>query len=273
MKILITGYKGFIGKNLLKKLNEPNQYQVDVIELEDFYTDESTSISRLGEILNEKSPNVIFHVGACSDTLETRVNYMMILNYESTKIICDWANQNNAKVIYSSSAASYGTNGEFPSNLYGWSKYVGEGYVISNGGIGLRYFNVYGPGEENKGRMSSVAYQVHLKNKKSEEIKLFPGNPKRDFVYVKDIILANLYALENFETLKGQWYDVGYSEARTFEDVIKCMGIEEFTYYDKDEIPKGYQFYTKSKKLMPGWEPKYPIEIGLKEYTKVLNNE
>ena len=65
-------------------------------------------------------------------------------------------------MIYSSSAANYGTNGEFPSNLYGWSKYVGEGYVVANGGIGLRYFNVYGPGEENKGILNYLGINQNL---------------------------------------------------------------------------------------------------------------
>ena len=72
---------------------------------------------------------------------------------------------------------------------------MGEGYVVSNNGIGLRYFNVYGPGEEDKGRMSSVAYQMFLKDKNNEEIKLFPKKPKRDFVYVKDIVKANIICI------------------------------------------------------------------------------
>ena len=182
MKILVTGYKGFIGKNLTKELEQNPDFEVDGIELDDFYTDEETPIHWLKNILDAKKPEVIFHVGACSDTLEKRVNYMMILNYESTKMICDWAKENGARVIYSSSAASYGTNEEFPSNLYGWSKYAGEGYVISNNGVALRYFNVYGPGEENKGGMSSVAYQSYIKKQNGEDVKLLPGYPRRDFV-------------------------------------------------------------------------------------------
>ena len=273
MKILVTGYKGFIGKNLLEELKGTKEFEIDFIELEDFYTDESTSIKNLNDLLDEKSPDFIFHVGACSDTLESRVNYMMILNYESTKIICDWSKKNGAKVIYSSSAASYGTNEEFPSNLYGWSKYAGEGYVISNGGVALRYFNVYGPGEENKGKMSSVAYQSYMKKKNGEDVKLFPGNPRRDFIYVKDIVAANIYAMQNFENVSGDWYDVGSDKARTFEDVLECVGINDFDYVDPKNIPVGYQFYTKSKKWMPGWGPKYSLEEGLKDYVKYLKNE
>lgn len=273
MKILVTGFRGFIGKNLTKELMKNPEFEVDGIELDDFYTDENTSINRLLDILDSINPEVIFHVGACSDTLEKRTNYMMILNYESTKMICDWAKKNNSMVIYSSSAASYGTNEKFPSNLYGWSKYAGEGYVTSNKGVALRYFNVYGPGEENKEKMSSVAYQSYLKKRNGEDVKLFPGNPRRDFVYVKDVILANIYAMNNFESLSGDWYDVGSESASTFEEVMECMGINDFDYVSPGIIPAGYQFYTKSKKWMPGWNPKYTLEEGLKEYVKYLKNE
>jgi len=115
------------------------------------------------------------------NTLETNVEYMMTRNYESTKIMMDWCIENNKPMIYSSSAANYGTNGKYPANLYGWSKYVAEGYVISNGGIGLRYFNVYGPGEEDKGKMASVAYQMFVKHNKGEDILLFPKKSKKRF--------------------------------------------------------------------------------------------
>ena len=131
--------------------------------------------------------DAVFHVGACSDTLETNVDYMMTRNYESTKIIMDWCVKNNKPMIYSSSAANYGTNNLYPSNLYGWSKYVGEGYVISNGGIALRYFNVYGPGEEDKGKMASVAYQMFIKNTKGEKITLFPKNHKEILFTLKTL--------------------------------------------------------------------------------------
>ena len=273
MRTLVTGHLGFIGGALSDFLETEKDFIVEKLELDEFFDQGKNSIDDLENLLDLMDPDVIFHVGACSDTLEKDVNYMMILNYESTKVICDWAKRKERRVIYSSSAASYGTNDKFPANIYGWSKYAGEGYVVSNGGIALRYFNVYGPGEEHKGRMSSVAYQMHLKKEKGEEIKLFPGEPKRDFVYIKDIISANMYAFENFESLKCKWYDVGYSEARTFEDVLSCMGISDFTYSEISEIPEGYQFYTRSKMLMPGWKPKYPIENGLEEYIRYLSNE
>lgn len=271
MKILITGNKGFIGSNLSKKFIglDRSVYQID---LDDFYTNNDQWTKKLISKLYNINPDVVFHVGACSDTLEKSVNYMMELNYESTKIIMDWVKFNSKKIIYSSSAANYGSN-NYPSNLYGWSKYAAEGYVISNGGLALRYFNVYGKGESHKGRMSSVAFQSYLKNKNGEQIKLFPGEPKRDFVYVEDVITANLFALENYDVLKYNWYDVGSEESRSFEDVLKNIGVSDWSYYEESDIPGGYQFYTKSSKWMPGWRPKYNLEKGLKEYIKSLSNE
>ena len=145
MKVLITGTKGFIGRNLKETLSK--DYEILTFEESDLNSDWR---SKLDNIFNEDL-KCVFHVGACSDTLEQNVNYMMLLNYEVTKYITDLCVNNGTPLIYSSSAANYGVNEEYPSNLYGWRKYVGEGYVISNGGIGLRYFNVYGPGEEDKG--------------------------------------------------------------------------------------------------------------------------
>ena len=181
-------------------------------------------------------------------------------------------NNKNVPIIYSSSAANYGINNEHPSNLYGWSKYVSEDFVNSKNGVSLRYFNVYGPGEEHKGPMSSVAYQSYVKSKNNIEVSLFPKKPKRDFVYVKDIISANIFAMNNNENLKGRYYEVGSGNARTFEDVLNLMSIK-FNYLDSNSIPTGYQFFTESnfRKWMPGWKPNWSLEKGIEEYKKILN--
>jgi len=153
-KVLVTGARGFIGKNLVKEL----EFEYEVLTFEEIDLDGDWKL-RLKSLF-DKGLYGVFHVGACSNTLEQDVNYMMLLNYEVTRYLADLCRDNDVKLIYSSSAANYGINGEYPSNLYGWSKYTGEGYVISNGGVALRYFNVYGPGEEDKGKMASVAYQM-----------------------------------------------------------------------------------------------------------------
>jgi ADP-L-glycero-D-manno-heptose 6-epimerase len=267
-KVIVTGHKGFIGRSLLNELKK-NGY--DVYGLDESYFSQENWTKVLLIQLNEINPDVVFHVGACSDTLEQDVDYMMTRNYESTKIIMDWCKENDCPMIYSSSAANYGINNEYPSNLYGWSKYAGEGYVISNGGVALRYFNVYGPGEDQKGKMASVAYQMHLRAWTGKEILLFPKKPQRDFVYVKDVVSANLFALGNYQRLKGKYYEVGFGEARGFEDVLDNMGIK-YEYTDEDKIPVGYQFYTcsDSNKWMGGWKPTWNLEMGIKDYKNYL---
>jgi ADP-L-glycero-D-manno-heptose 6-epimerase len=177
-------------------------------------------------------------------------------------------------MIYSSSAANYGINGDYPSNLYGWSKYAGEQYVLQNSGIALRYFNVYGPGEEHKGRMSSVAFQMYQKQKSGEKIYLFPRRPKRDFVYIKDVISANLYAAEHFDQLLGNYYEVGSGKAEAFESVLDELQIP-YEYTPESSIPKGYQFFTQSQPIswMKGWKPEFDLQRGLKDYKKHLDKK
>ncbi len=265
-KVIVTGSKGFIAKNLIKEID--GKYDLMFID-EDIFND-SNWVINLSNILHSFGPNIIFHIGACSDTLELNVNYMMTRNYEFTRILSDYCHDFNCKMIYSSSAANYGTNDLYPSNLYGWSKYVAEQYIIKNGGIGLRYFNVYGPLEDHKGKMASVAYQMLEKQKNGQEIEIYPLKPQRDFVYVKDIVNANLFASKWYSDYSGNWYEVGSGDARTFEDVLDILKIE-YSYTDENTIPKGYQFYTKSNpnKWMFGWKPQYNLEEGLKDY---LNN-
>ena len=128
----------------------------------------------------------------------------------------------------SSSAACYGIDDMVPSNLYGWSKYCAERVVSALGGISLRYFNVYGPGEEHKGRMASVFYQAYLQNLNGHIFNLFPGFPKRDFIFVDDVTTANLIAIRSFASCSGLVFDVGTATPRTFEDGLKIMQISKY---------------------------------------------
>jgi ADP-L-glycero-D-manno-heptose 6-epimerase len=262
MKILITGSDGFIGSNLRSELFSDNI----VYDLSEDFLQDSEWEDNLIKYLDQILPDSVFHVGACSNTLETDVNYIMTRNYQFTKILVDWCSFKNIPLIYSSSASCYGDNGTCPSNLYGWSKYTAEQYVISNWGIALRYFNVYGSGEEHKGNMASVAYQMLVKNSAGESVKLFKGNPKRDFVYIDDVVSANIYGMNHFFKLNKKFYDVGSGIPESFESVMEILDIP-YVYSELDP-PKGYQFYTCSNKnsWMPGWKPKYNLEKGLKIY-------
>lgn len=270
MKVLVTGDKGFIAKRLIWQLDR--SHSVIGIDVEDFMNAEDWQ-QQLADIVSDFSPDVIFHVGACSDTMEQDVNYMMKLNYESTKILASYCYYTGCKMIYSSSAANYGTNGKHPSNLYGWSKYAAEDYVTLTGGVALRYFNVYGPGEEHKGRMASVAYQAYAANQEDRKVFLFPKRPTRDFVHVDDVVSANLHALENYDECGSNWFEVGSGESRPFEDILNQMDIP-FIYTPEEAIPAGYQFHTVSNDVhwMQGWKPKHTIDTGIPAYLEYLKN-
>jgi nucleoside-diphosphate-sugar epimerase len=122
--------------------------------------------------------------------------------------------------------------------------------------------------------MSSIINQVYKFNKETpnKSFKLFLGKPKRDFVYVDDIISANIYAFENFNILKGKYYEVGSGESRIFEDILNILGVK-IQYYREIDTPIGYQFYTCSSpdKWMPDWKPKYNLETGIKKYLLYLD--
>jgi len=260
MKIIVTGHKGFIGSNLKKELEK--KYEVVGVEIED--------LPNLSTILHDTKPNAIFHVGACSDTLNEQLDWMMETNWESTVLISNYCSQVNIPLIYSSTAAIYGDLHGY-KNLYAWSKYTAEQHVVTNKQIALRYFNVYGPGEEHKGKMASVAYQSFTKHNNSVPVKLFPLNPRRDFVYIKDVVDANLFALKNYFKLEKKYYDVGVGKEESFEYVMDIMEIP-YTYTEASEIPKNYQFNTVSNKdrWLKSWKPKYDLEKGLKEYKDYL---
>ena len=266
MRVLLTGCHGFIGRNVNDVLMETKGIN-SVICIEKDYMNYSGWESSLVKVVQDC--DVVIHVGAISDTMLTDPNKMMKYNYEFSRVLFNIAEYYDKKVVYSSSAANKGDGGSVPSNLYGWSKYITEKYGIAKVSkfYALRYFNVYGPGEENKGNMASVAFQAHRMGK----FDLFPGNPKRDFVYVKDVVSATIYPI--FNNILSGVYEVGSGEARTFEDVLNIMGVK-YKYRDDSEVPNGYQYYTKANKksFMTGWKPIYSLEKGLTEYKEYLES-
>ena len=258
MKVLLTGHKGFIGSRLLSKLNNLG-YFVWTLEKEGNYEELylESIISRC---------DVIFHVGAISDTTLQDANEMLYYNFTLSKMIFDLARKHDVKVVYSSSAANYGSGNGIPNNLYGWSKLLTEEYGLKacEKFVALRYFNVYGPGEEHKGKMASVAYQAY----KSGKFKLFPGEISRDFVYVDDIVHANIHAA----ILERGVFDVGTGKAERFQTLLTGMEIP-YEYHTEDKIPSWYQYFTQADKdkFMPGWEPAYKISQGTELYRNYLN--
>lgn len=268
MNVLVTGHNGFIGSNLKKALEDRRH---NVFGIDESIFENKDWKDSLDEKLNEIRPSCIFHVGACSNTLEEDVSYMMSRNFDFTYGLTLWCQAYNIPIIYSSSAAIYG-NG-MGLNLYAWSKYVGESLVTMANGVSLRYFNVYGPGEEHKGNMASMFYQSWCKHVNGVKPKLFTMNPMRDFIYVDDVVDANLYAWEFYPFFKGRVFDVGTGEARPFEDGLEQMKIP-YEYHGHEMIlPKNYQFYTRANqdKFMTNWRAKFNLEQGLSKYLEYLS--
>ena len=261
MKILLTGHQGFIGGCLRKKLIELGH---NVSAIEKSFVD--TEMDELEPKVVES--DLIFHVGAIADTTLNDETEMLKYNYLFSKRLFDIAHAVQRKVIYSSSAACGGNGDGVPNNIYGWSKLLAEQYGLARCWeeefVSLRYFNVYGPGEQHKGNMASVAYQAW----KEGSFKLFPTRPKRDFIYIDDVISANLCAMH----AQTGVYEVGYGEARTFESSLDGMGIE-YEYRTANEIPPWYQHYTcaNKEKRVPRWKPRFSIEKGTKKYKEYLN--
>tara|TARA_R110000744_G_C19312782_1_gene556885 strand:+ start:711 stop:1496 length:786 start_codon:yes stop_codon:yes gene_type:complete len=260
VKYIITGTQGFIGKAVLKATQDAGHYAWIVNQDSNYWRD----VIGLEEIV--QMCDGIFHIGAISDTTEQDPNYMLYWNYTTSKILFDLARKYNKKVVYSSSAANYGDGNGIPNNIYGWSKLLAEEYGMKacERFVALRYFNVYGPGEEHKDKMASVAYQAYKKGK----FKLFPGDIKRDFVYIDDVVHANIHAM----TLERGVFDVGTGTAETFESLVGGMRVP-YELHSADKIPKWYQYFTQASesKFMPGWSPTYSVTQGTKEYRKDLN--
>lgn len=271
MIALLTGYKGFIGQNLKEELKRIG-YNV--------YGIEKTDVKKYLDNLDlfegyVKECDIIFHVGAISDTSVQDYHEMLYYNYHFTKVLVDLCKKHDKRIIYSSSASVYGDGNanDVPNNIYAWSKLLGEEYgrlSYPEGFVSLRYFNVYGPHEEHKleNKMCSIGYQAYVLN---DTFKLFPKKPTRDFVYVKDVVSANICAIDSPTGI----YDVGFGESKSFEDFLDNMGNIPYIYVDENKIPSWYQFYTKAnvEARMPGWEPKYNLERGCADYLNYLNGK
>lgn len=269
IKVCVTGNFGFIGKRLQRTLEKHGNI---VIGVDEWIFSREPWRDKLVGYLDKISPEVVFHVGACSDTSAKDVGMVIERNFESTVILTDWCKRSGTPIIYSSSAAVTGNSGA-PENLYAWGKLIGERYCVSHGGVALRYFNVYGPGEGHKGRMASMAYQCFLNNKADCRTPLFKKNPTRDFVYVDDVVSANMDAWANYGTISGGTFDVGTGQSRTFEDLVTLMG-GRIEYLPETSIPSWYQFKTQADPLrfIPGWTPAFDLEAGTCAYLRELSS-
>jgi ADP-L-glycero-D-manno-heptose 6-epimerase len=255
--ILVTGAAGFIGANLVKGLNERGV--TDILAVDNLtradkfrnltdcdiadYWDKEAFLEALVAGDFDGEIDVVFHNGACSDTMGADGRYMMDNNYRYSLTLLDWCQAEDVRYVYASSAAVYGGGPEFredrtcerPLNVYGYSKFLMDQVVrrrreaLRAQVVGLRYFNVYGPREGHKGRMASVAFHCFNQFRAEGRVKLFegsagygPGEQRRDFVSVEDVVQVNLWLLDHPEV--SGIFNLGTGRSQPFNDVA-CATI------------------------------------------------
>ncbi len=306
MRILITGGAGFIGSNLALTLQEKLPF-ARIYVLDNFSSGHFRNLTGFkGEVITGDvrdrelwsflrgrfAFDVIFHEAALTDTTVEDQRLMMETNADSLRYLLEAALDWNAKVIYASSAGVYGNTpppmredrGLEPENIYGFSKLmmdrIAQDYMERFPElriVGLRYFNVYGPRESYKGRSASMIYQLALKILHGQKPKLFKwGEQKRDFVYVKDVVRANLLALER--DVSGV-FNIGTGRARSFNEIMEILNRELGTDYEPDYFDCPYDFYQEHTEAdisrardQLGYEPAYSLEEGIREYLSYLRS-
>jgi ADP-L-glycero-D-manno-heptose 6-epimerase len=281
---IVTGAAGFIGSNLVKALNDRGE--TDILVVDDLtdgkkftnladcsfadYIDRDAFRQRVRDGEEFGPVSAVFHQGACTDTLEQNGRYMMDANFEASKEILDWAQARKVPLVYASSAAVYGGSldfreggvGEQPLNVYGWSKLVFDQWLrrrwddLASPVVGLRYFNVYGPREAHKARMASVIHHFSKQIATTGKVRLFGGSHgypdgehRRDFIFVEDIVAANLWAANG--TGPSGIFNVGTGESRSFNDVARAViawhGRGEIEYFPMpDDLKPAYQAFTEA---------------------------
>ena len=258
-RVVVTGGAGFIGANIVKGLNargiddiivvddlsQGDKFRniadlkiADYVDLDDFYL--NFDEGRYGKV------EAVFHEGACSDTMEQDGKYMMDNNYTLSCELFQACQQQGTRLLYASSAATYGGSETFreepafegPLNVYGYSKLLFDQRMRRELGVkfekaklqvaGFRYFNVYGPREQHKGRMASVAYHQFHQFRNEGKVKLFGeyggyarGEQMRDFVFIDDVVAVNLWFFDH--PGKSGIFNLGSGRAQPFNDVAVAV--------------------------------------------------
>ena len=319
INIAVTGAAGFIGSRLLSRFAELNGPE-SVVAVD--HPVPAGKAANLGvapqcaflthlEFLaalkaGELTPGLILHMGACSSTTETSWDYLAENNLGYSQQLWRWCGEHQKRLIYASSAATYGDGAEGfndekdiralkPLNLYGRSKHEFDLWIDEQNAagatkpvqsVGLKFFNVFGPGEAHKGRMASMVYHGFNQIRANGTAKLFKshrpeytdGGQLRDFIYVGDIVKV-VEALSSRPSVSGL-FNLGTGRARSFKDlteaVFAALGLPpRIEYVPMPEDLQGrYQYFTEAtmKKLSRAgvqYEPT-PLEQAVGEYIHIL---
>jgi ADP-L-glycero-D-manno-heptose 6-epimerase len=256
--IIVTGAAGFIGRNVVAKLNSRGVTELVLVDrlgtderwrnlrglaFEDIITPEA--FLELVDAGRAPSPSAVIHLGACSSTVERDAGFLLENNFRYTRQLCTWALGCNARFVYASSAATYGDGAQgysdsderlpllLPLNIYGFSKHLFDLWARRQGLfdriVGLKYFNVYGPYEDHKGDMRSFANKAYGQIQARGWVELFKsdrpeyadGEQKRDFIYVRDAVDVMLHFVERRDA--GGLFNCGTGQARTWLDVARTL--------------------------------------------------
>ena len=310
---IVTGAAGFIGRNVVAELNRRGAERILLVDdlgsderwknLRGLKFEEIYTVARFREAVRTgKLPatQAVYHLGACSATTETDAGYLLDNNTHYTRELCEWCLGHGARFVYASSAATYGDGAQgysdadqatpslVPLNMYGMSKHLFDLWALRNGVLGkiagLKYFNVYGPGEDHKGDMRSVIHKAYGQIRETGAVKLFKsyrpdykdGEQVRDFVYVKDAVDVTLFCGEN--PAASGLFNCGTGQARSWNDLAKAtfaaMGLEPRI--DYIEMPVSlrskYQYFTQAemgKIRAAGYAQAFTsLEDGIRDYVQ-----
>ncbi len=317
MRVIVTGGAGFIGSCLVWKLNHEKVNDIVVVDEDGCRLSPNLEGKKFTEYVEKKSfpellesgklgrPDALVHMGACSSTLETDVNYLNENNYLYTKRLAEWCLSKDVPFLYASSAATYGA-GEFgysdsdenslrlkPLNPYGRSKQMFDLWLIENGlsgkVTGFKFFNVFGPNEYHKGEMRSVICKSYAKVLKEKKIRLFrsyrkeyaDGEQRRDFVYIKDAVELVWHFIRN--PGKKGIFNIGSGCARSWNDVANALfaALKMEPRIEYIEMPpqlrEKYQYFTQadlSKLRRAGINHTFfTLEDAVRDYAGYLKGE
>ncbi len=301
--VIVTGGAGFIGSNLTLGLQEKfPSARLTVIDdfrsgdfknLEGYKGDfvaQNLATLDWKEQFGDERFDAIFHLASITDTTNHNQFEQVHDNVESFRRILRFARPNKTRVIFASSASTYGatssasteSNGAAPANIYAFSKAIMDNlaaraatesrdWVI----VGLRYFNVYGPREAHKGVPASMIFHLSRQIKAGQRPRIFKqGEQRRDFVYVKDVVAGTMRALQ--AAARGI-YNLGCGQARTFNDLVAILNESLGTNFEADYIDNPhahYQNFTQADLTNArnglGYEPAYSLEKGVRDYMRWL---